>query len=372
MCRLNDFTRNNKTILVVPLDWGLGHATRCIPVIRCLISCGCKVILAASGNHAALLQQEFPELTILPLAGYGIRYGKGNLIFQLLKQLPSFFKSIKNERRWLHQVIEKYKIDGVISDNRYGLHSTKVPCVFITHQLQVQAPGWIKWSEKLARQQIFRLINNFTECWVPDEKDFEKNLGKKLSHPSKLPPIPVRYIGWLTRFYPIASGEKLFRLMISLSGPEPQRTILEDTLLSQLPTVEGNILLVRGLPGSAKAISISLPNLTVINHLPAAEMQTKISQSTVFLSRCGYSTLMDLQAVSVRCVFIPTPGQTEQEYLGREIAKLKKAIVVNQEKIDLNEVLLQAEKLPPFSKGNYANTTMTKVVQEWLWTLRKN
>jgi predicted glycosyltransferase len=358
--------RNNKTILIAPLDWGLGHATRCIPVINTLLAADCKVLIAASGKHAVLLQQEFPQIEILPLPGYGIRYGKGNLIFQLMKQLPSFFKSIRNEYQWLQKAIEEHRIDAVISDNRYGLHSKKVPSVFITHQLQVLAPGWMNWSETIAHKQIYKLLTNFTECWVPDEEDFGTSLGKKLSHPKQLPNVPVRYIGWLTRFVPIKNAVKKYRLMISLSGPEPQRTMLEENILNQLKEIEGQVLLIRGLPGIGNSLVSPVPNLAIINHLPADEMQQAMAESEFFLSRCGYSTLMDLQAIPVRCIFIPTPGQTEQEYLGQEIAKEKKAVVGSQENFDLKTALQQAVQTPFFSEGHYKNTRLNALVTKWL------
>ena len=189
-----------KNILVAPLDWGLGHATRCIPIIRELKTQGCQVFIAASGNHAALLQQEFPSITILPLQGYNIRYGNGNLMLQLFRQLPRFLQTIRRENKWLQTAIEKYGIDGVISDNRYGLHSSHIPCVIITHQLQVLAPGWLKWTERLAQRNIYRFLKNFDECWVPDAVTAENSLAATLSHPKHQPATPVKYIGWLTPF----------------------------------------------------------------------------------------------------------------------------------------------------------------------------
>ena len=362
--------KNTKTILVAPLDWGLGHATRCIPIIRELQRQGCNVLIASSGAHAILLQQAFPNIQILPLKGYGISYGKGNLMLQLFRQLPRFFKTIRYEQQWLEQVITDWNIDGIISDNRYGLYSFKVPTVFMTHQLRVLTPGWLKWLEWPAQKSIYRFINKFGECWVPDIANSDNSLGGILSHPKRLPAIPVRYIGWLTRFLPMAAPvKKKYRLLISLSGPEPQRTLLEKMLLQQLSAVRQPVMLVRGLPGTAHLPAVHLPAVKMVNHLSGPAMQQVMGDSEIFLSRCGYSTLMDLQNVSCRCIFIPTPGQTEQEYLGNEIATAGKAIVKQQQHFDLLTALQEAASMQPFSSGNFQNEQLVPTISTWLKTL---
>lgn len=359
--------KNNKTILVAPLDWGLGHATRCIPVIRQLLQQGCTVIIAASGKQASLLQQEFPAITIVPLQGYNIRYGNSNLIFQLLRQLPRFVSTITKEHQWLQAAINEYGIDGVISDNRYGLYSSRIPCVFITHQLQVQAPRWLKWTEWFAQQRIYRFIKKFGECWIPDKPDFMDSLGKALSHPDKKLSIPTKYIGWLSRFQPQPpQPHKKYQLLISLSGPEPQRTILENILLKQLPAIKGRVLLVRGLPGNMDLPIQQLPHVEVMNHLPGNAMQHAIAETEIFLSRCGYSTLMDLQTDSCRCIFVPTPGQTEQEYLSKQIAASGKADVRQQHNFNLLQAVEQATSIQSFSTGQYENDDLTTTIREWL------
>lgn len=397
--------KNNITVLVAPLDWGLGHATRCIPVIRALMKNGCTVLIATSGHHTKLLQAEFPQqVQFVELAGYGISYSKANMLLRLVLQLPLFFRNIRREYKWLQQTIDTYNIDAVISDNRYGLHSKKRPCVFITHQLQVQAPPFFKWTENGVRKRLYRFIHHFNACWVPDVPDQNNSLGGSLSHPAFMPATPVRYVGWLTRFSPQPLPAKKFKLLISLSGPEPQRTVLEELLMPQLKDVAGKVLLVRGLPGenvgaglapaqmveemnvtvdpnkpglvsgSARAGASPAPtnskNVTIINHLPGAELQAAIAGSEFFMSRCGYSTLMDLQAVACRCIFVPTPGQTEQQYLGRQIAASGKAWVVPQKNIQLQQTLQNAATLPPFSDGSYQNKELETIVMAWANSIR--
>ena len=368
---MSTHTEKNKiTILIAPLDWGLGHATRCIPIIRYLLQKQCRVIIAASGYHQILLQQEFPEIQIIHLFGYGIRYGKKNVLLQLMLQLPHFFTNVKKENDWLKKVITNYKIDAVISDNRYGLYSNEVPCVFITHQLQSKAPPFFKWVEGLTRKRLYRFINSFTECWVPDAENKDESLAGVLSHPKVLPLAPLKYIGWLTRFNASVTTEKKYLATISLSGPEPQRSLLEAIILPQLKNIGGDILLIRGMPGET-SLPLLPPNITAVNHLPAADMQMAFLQSDYIISRSGYSTLMDMQVLPCKCIFIPTPGQTEQEYLGERLEAKGMAIVKQQRNFNLADALNKAKEFPFEAKGNYKNILLEQVIENWLVDLRK-
>lgn len=307
----------HKKILVAPLDWGLGHATRCIPIIKHLKALDCEVIIAGTPTQGKLLKQQFPQNLFLPISGYNITYTKHRSLLpvKMLAQLPKIFSSIKKEHRWLQKIIQQHKIDVVISDNRYGLYSNLVPCYFITHQLQVITAN--KWMDKLARIINYRYINRFTACWVPDEKE-EPSLAEKLSHPETMPKIPVHYIGPLSRFEKGETREIKYTWMMILSGPEPQRTLLEMKFLLSAGSMQGEVLLVRGKPGSEEKIPVP-GNCTVYNHLPTEEMLHAIQSSEYIISRCGYTTVMEMFSLQKKCIFIPTPGQTEQEYLAKHL-----------------------------------------------------
>lgn len=332
----------NKKVLIAPLDWGLGHATRCIPIIKILLQKECNVLIAADGPHKVLLQEVFPQLEFLDLKGYGIRYATKNMLFHLAQQLPNFLKTVKEENEWLDKTIDEYGIDLVISDNRYGLWSTKIPCIFITHQLQLSVPIFIKWAEKIIQRRLYALVEKFSLCWIPDVANQINNLSGKLGHPSKMPHIPVRYIGPLSRFENALPQEKKYLLMVCLSGPEPQRSLFESMVLSQLKNIDGHVILVRGKPGSEE----NLPqekNLTIVNHLSTIEMQQAFTASSYILSRCGYTTLMDMQALGCKCIYVPTPGQTEQEYLGKRLQDFGMAVVFKQHGFNLKKSLAAAE-----------------------------
>jgi uncharacterized protein (TIGR00661 family) len=320
--------------LVVPLDWGLGHATRCIPIINTLIQYNCTVILAGEGAVETLLQQEFPRLLFLPLKGYRIRYSKSRLGLPVVMalQIPKIIAAIRREHRWLQAAVREHNIDIVISDNRYGLYHNRIPSIFITHQLLIKTPfGGDLFLQKLA----YSYINRFTECWVPDNAGPE-NLAGALSHPARKPAIPVRYIGPLSRLAPHAALEKY--LLILLSGPEPQRTLLEKSLIKEVAGYPGPVVLVRGLPHLTEVVTVA-PHVTVHAHLPAAKLGELMAGATFVISRSGYSTVMDIVTTGKKAIFIPTPGQTEQEYLATYLMGKGLAFSMRQKDFNLTAAL---------------------------------
>lgn len=333
-----------KKILVAPLDWGLGHATRCVPLIKALCEINCEVWLAGEGPQEDLLRKEFPALPFLPLKGYRIKYGKRNLTGNILMQIPSILRSIKEENRWLKDQVAKHAFDSVISDNRYGLYHEKIFSVFVTHQLRIKSP-YGRWSENLLQQWNYKFINRFNECWVPDDAD-ENNLAGELSHPEKLPAIPVKYIGPLSRFVCRESHEeKKGHLLFILSGPEPQRTLFEEKILEQVSQYAGTVTVLRGLPSSEKIIP-STDQILFYNHLPAEDLNEEIWKAEFIISHSGYSTVMDIAALQKKSILVPTPGQTEQEYLADYLMKKYFSFSVKQEDFSLLKNLKEAETFP--------------------------
>ncbi|MEO5967836.1 MAG: glycosyltransferase [Ferruginibacter sp.] len=306
---------NKKTdfkVLVAPLDWGLGHATRCIPIIRSLINNGAEVLLAAEKETKLLLSKEFPDLIILNIEGYRVKYQKsGSFAIKLFTQIPGIISSIKKEKNWLSEVIKKHKIDIVISDNRYGLNNKMVHCIFITHQLSILTGN--KLLDKILQKINYRFISKFNECWIPDVKE-NNNLSGLLSHPKKLPDTKIKYVGVLSRFIKLHSNIKNNFLFL-ISGPEPQRTIFEEQLIKVSKNILGNKIFVRGVPNSDE---LKINDETLFyNHLPAEKLNQLISESEIIVCRSGYSTIMDLSATGKKAILIPTPGQKEQEYLAK-------------------------------------------------------
>ena len=306
---------SKKNILVTPLNWGIGHATRCIPIINKLISLGFNPIIASDGEALELLQKEFPSLKSIALPSYKIMYPKnGNFIkLKLIFDAPRILKTIKKETGIVKELIQSENIIGIISDNRFGVRSDKVPSVFIAHQLNVLSGSTTFLSSKIHQ----KLINKFDECWIPDVST-ENSLAKKMSHSDKV--INQKNIGFLSRFKK-KNIEKKYDLLILLSGVEPLRSQLENKLLSELKNYIGEVLFVRGIIEKQQHKTEN-NNITTYNYLLSDELQIAINESDLVIARSGYSTVMDLAVLSKKAFFIPTTGQYEQEYLAKRMEKL--------------------------------------------------
>ncbi len=343
----NDAKAAQKTILIAPLDWGLGHAARCVPIIKELQQYPYRIIIAGEGAVAAMLKQEFPELEFTPLPGYKIKYSKNKrwFLLKLLIQFPGVLFSVLKEHRWLNKVKQELNLCAVISDNRFGLFNRSIFSIYITHQLSVKAGN--KLSDKIATLIHRKISKNYTQCWIPDFNN-KKNLGGLLSQTVKLRSSDM-YIGCLSRFERIVNSEITIDLLIILSGPEPQRTAFENILLIQLKDYNGKAVFVRGLPGDTipeTAITLTNNNIQVKNHLTAGELNNAIERSSMVISRSGYTTIMDLVKLGKKAILVPTPGQTEQEYLADYLLSEKIFLTLEQEKFDLKECIKQAENFP--------------------------
>lgn len=321
-----------KRILLAPLDWGLGHATRCIPIAHALEAHGYEVVFAADGRTLNLLMQEFPKHHFIKLPGYEIRYPKnGNMAGSMLWQLPKIIRGIKAERNALKGIIQDFEIDGVISDNRFGLCSKAVPCVFMSHQLRIQAP----WFQDFIQQMNFKHIKKFDTCWVPDDE--QHTLSGKLTSGISTP-FPTKYLGALSRFTKKEKKDNIEVLAV-VSGPEPQRSIFEQKLRNQLK--DKKALIVLGKPD--KETDDICGDLRIVSHLNGEELNQAMVDAEIVISRSGYSTIMDLAAVGKKAIFIPTPGQTEQLYLAEYFHNNGTAFAMHQQDFNLETALKKSK-----------------------------
>ncbi len=325
-----------KRILIAPLNWGLGHATRCIPIINKLIEKNFEPIIASDGDALLLLKKEFPKLLHLELPSYNITYPKSPKRFHwhFLKRSPQLFRTFRKERKLIAKIIKSHNIDGIISDNRFGVYSKLVPSVYITHQLTI-LNGSLSW---LSSKLHSRIIEQYDECWVPDFK--ENPLSGKLSHSRSLK-TKLKYIGTLSRLQKEALDME-YPVTMLLSGPEPQRTYLETILLKTFENYSKKMLLVRGVVEQEQTIT-SHKNISIYNFLTSHQLQSVLNKSEFIISRSGYTTIMDLAQLNKKAFFIPTPGQYEQEYLASHLEKQHIAPFCSQEnfKIDLLEKMNQ-------------------------------
>ena len=308
-----NFNSSSKTILIAPLNWGLGHATRCIPIIKALQENDFVPIIASDGIALELLRKEFPYLQTLELPSYQIEYAKNgkNFKWKLLQNFPKMINSILKEKKMVKQWIRKYAVDGIISDNRLGVFSKKVPSVFITHQLNVMS-GSTTWITSKLHQHI---IKKYTECWVPDFEG-RRNLSGDLGHLKKSK-LKLRYIGPLSRMQK-REVPKLYDLMIILSGPEPQRGLLEEKLKKEVLNYRGKVVFIKGIVEKEQKKE-QIDHVSFYNFMNTHQLEQTFNESDVVLCRSGYTTIMDLVQLEKKAFFIPTPGQYEQEYLAKKM-----------------------------------------------------
>ncbi len=331
-----------KKVLIAPLDWGLGHATRCVPIVYQQIAKGNKVVIAADGNGFELLGQEFPEVEIIRLKGYNIWYSyKLGMTLSILLQVPKILVSIIREHQQLKSIVKRHRIDIVISDNRFGLWHSKVKSIFITHQIMIKMPNMLKFLEKLVYQINKLFINKYHECWVPDHEDISQSLSGDLSH---LYPLPsnAKFIGPLSRFANSQHDDvkQDIDLLIILSGPEPMRSQFEDILLKQLQEFQGAVCLVRGSSLKLETRNSKLKtNIKIFNLVSAKDLEILIKRSKKVVSRSGYSTIMDLVTLNKSAILVPTPGQTEQEYLAKHLSDHPNFEYFEQKSCSLKQVL---------------------------------
>ena len=304
-----------KNILVAPLNWGLGHATRCIPIIRELEKNGFMPILASDGVALQLLQKEFPHLQSLELPSYEIEYAKNGADFKwkLIKNSPKMIEAIFAEKKIVKKWIAEFNLQGIISDNRLGVHSKKIPSVFMTHQLNVLS-GKTTWISSKLHQHF---IKKFTECWIPDIQE-NPNLTGKLGHLKKSS-LNLKYLGPLSRLEKRELPIK-YDLMVILSGPEPQRTFLEQKLKNEVRLFAGKVLFIKGIIESEQKKEQD-ENVTYYNFMTSSEIENAFNESEIVLCRSGYTTVMDLAKLEKKAFFIPTPGQFEQEYLAKRLKR---------------------------------------------------
>ncbi len=402
-------TMKKLCVLVCPVDWGLGHASRCVPVIRAFLETGCRVVVGVSGPGAEMIIREFgisdsietagengvdgqpdpdslsgrhadsrqrgcesygrqipgnvrtekkhcsDRLEIIPFPGFSVTSYRKFFFPGMLLRVPAFLKNISREKRVLKRLVERCSPDLIVSDNRYGLVNEKVTSVIITHQLRPSMPLLLRPLEGMVSRVIRRWAGAFDECWIPDCAD-DPAAGKLTAGHESL--SGAFFTGWLSRFSPGSdrysnqavspeppgsggsSGTFRYRFLFLLSGPEPHRTMLEDIIKTGIRDSSERALLVRGLPGSFPEREIA-GNLEILAFLDSPRLRKAIEESEIVVCRSGYSSVMDLLVLGRTAVLVPTPGQTEQEYLGKWLASKGWFRVVRQSDFNLQKLIEQ-------------------------------
>ena len=328
-----------KKIIIAPLNWGLGHATRCVPIIKELQKSNFTPVIASDGTALQFLIKEFPSLEFFELPSYKISYGR-NLKWSLIRKIPTIVRAVHKERLLIQKYIHQNpNVVGIISDNRFGCYYTKIPSVYITHQLNVLS-GFLTPVTSFFHRRVIRKYN---ECWIPDEEN--SVYSGKLSRSSKN--LNQKYIGVLSRFKKQELPQDI-DVLILLSGPEPNRTQLEIKLTSIFKTSSKKVYLIQGIVEKTQKTTKE-NQLTIVNFMLTKQLEHTLNLSKMVICRAGYSSVLDLVSLRKKALLIPTKFQNEQEYLAKYLQQKGYFSFVKERKVNKNTL----DVFPEFTPANY-------------------
>lgn len=320
--------KSPEKILYCVLNWGLGHATRSIPVIKKQLKKGHTVHIASDGLALIFLKKKFPNLEFHELPAYDIQYGATDksMWWTLFKQLPKIQRSIRLEKKIIDELVDIHHFERIISDNRLGCYHPEIENIYLTHQLKI--PEGLQG--KIATYFHRKAIRKFSEIWVPDDK--QHTLSGILSKWKGLKK-PIKFLGPLSHLKKAQPSENPeIRYLLLLSGPEPQRTLLEEKLIDCLRNITEKIVLVRG---TNRLLGKTLSsNWEVHDMILGDPLQKLICNSAYIVSRSGYSSIMDFAQFGIRPILIPTPGQPEQKYLALRLRRKYRTKILRQKYLE--------------------------------------
>lgn len=368
-----------KRILVSPLNWGLGHATRSVPVINELLRQNADVIIASDGDALFLLRKEFPDLPFISLPPYGVRYRRKNMFINMLVQTPRIVKAAISEHQMIQEYVKTQQLDCIISDSRFGVRSNAVKSILLTHQLKIQVNSnprnrilkpVYEVGSILINKINSGIIKKFDECWVPDNKS-EVNLSGDLSHSNSdllENKVSVRFIGLLTRMLQ-KTVERKYDAVAVLSGPEPQRSILEEIIIRQCKMIpDKNFLLIQGVTTKNQTYKPS-DNIEVIPLLSGEQLNHAVLSADVYIGRPGYTTLMDLAVLRKPAILVPTPGQTEQIYLSQRLSEKGIFYFQDQDNLSVSRSLSHISNSQTMPEGLFIPGLLEKTISDLLESL---
>ena len=372
--------KSSLRILVTAMDWGLGHATRCVPLIESLLRQGARVHLGSSGSAAQFWRKRFAQLPLHELPGYAVRYSAGPQQWPiLLRQLPRLRRVIADEHRRTETLMQQHQLDAVISDHRYGCWSQDRPSVWLAHQLALRLPPGFAWAESALAHFHYQFLRPFSQHWVPDTPPPHGLAGRLVSEYPYAQDLT--FLGPLSRLkrspasaLPTSLTSTSPPYVALLSGPEPQRSQLEARLKVAAPALDAELWVIQGLPGPLQ-VSPG-PNGRLLSFLDAEALAALLLQAKAVIARSGYSSLMDFAALRLpRLLLIPTPGQTEQQYLAQRWAEAGWALRVDQAQLalphDLQRLAAKAPARWPKTENAHPDQALDRVLGAWLNELRQ-
>jgi UDP:flavonoid glycosyltransferase YjiC (YdhE family) len=356
------------TILIAPLDWGLGHATRVIPLARYFLEHNCDIIFAATGAARNLLKREFPDLRFVDYPDYNIRYYRYMPAYvAVLLQLPKFLWRLWREYYRLRRLIRAEHVDALVSDNRYALFNRDIPCAFISHQQLIKLPFFSKYFEVWTWLAVAFFARKYSFNWLPDYPAMPR-LSGDLGHRFPLAGSG-RYLGPLVD--DCGNETEACDVLISISGPEPHRSGLRQLIVQQLTKLSGlHVVFLLGDP-QASLVPQVLTGMQVHNHLPRRRLLALMRGARLLLCRSGYTTVMEAALCATPAIWVATPGQTEQEYLSSYLPTIGFGISRRQKGLDLAEIRTHLQNPPPVPDFPRPEVLLKKALGEFLTAARQ-
>ena len=343
-------------------SWGLGHATRSLPVIRKLIRENNELTVISSGRSIGLLKTELGnDVKFLDVPDYPMLLSENSRQFMAksLVYWPLFIRKIESGLQTVTKLVENNNYDLIISDARYDVYSKKIPSYFISHQMRIMNPLRIKKLE--SGSEIFNsfFFKRFREVIVPDFN--EDSLSGDLSHNLKrIDESRINYVGVLSDFSKKQTNKDI-DYFISISGPEPQRTLFEEKVLSQIDQLNGNIIITLGKTEINEKLNNE--NITTYTFLSKKEREDLLNRTKLVISRSGYSTILDLAVIGTKALMVPTPGQVEQEYLGQYHSKKRSFFAVRQDQINLKKNVKKAKEFTGIKRKCDVDSSVNNIMQ---------
>jgi len=348
-------------VIYAVCSWGLGHATRSLPVLRALIHEGHTIRIISHGRSLQLLQHELgDQASYIDIPDYPLLLSENTRQFlaKTLVYWPVFIKQMEAGLQRLTKIIEKAPCDIVVSDGRYEMYNKKIPSFFMSHQIRIMNPLRFRMFE--SGSEIFNqfFFKRYKKVIVPDYKT--DDLSGDLSHNLKrINEDQLEYVGALSDFSK-KNTKKDIDYLISISGPEPQRTLLEKTLMEQVKRLQGTIVVTLGkTEQQEKKVD---DHVTSYSFVDKAQRENLLNRAHMMIARSGYSTLMDLAVIGSKAVFIPTPGQIEQEYLASYHHQKHTFYATTQDKIQLHQDVQEAEKTTGITQSCSVKKTVEQIL----------
>ncbi len=346
-------------ILYAILNWGLGHATRSSVVIEALLANGIEVEVVSDGQALEWIKSRFPQLNCHEIKGLNPQYPTdGSMVLSMLKQLPGFMWAITREQAAFKKLAGERAAKAVISDNRYGCYVPGLPSMFLGHQLQIQLPAGSGWISPAVQWVNRRYLSPFDEIWIPDHPDRALSGALSAGFEGK-----SRFLGRLSHLK-ITNQETQIKkkYLFLLSGPEPQRSLLERKI-SRWPGLKAaESSLVRGT--SSKRMQVYPMGMEVHDLADSETISRLLATHELMVCRPGYSTLCDLWQSNNKSLLIPTPGQTEQEYLGNRMQDTGLAMNVQQDLFKPDKNLSEALQYKGFPAQAFDKDLLSQAVGE--------